>query len=77
MSTPATRGPEQAGSSCGVNGCLYGAVGLFALLLIGMLVLAVVRFSNPPEPRLGPQSPAPVGIFAPEGAPSDVPGNVG
>jgi hypothetical protein len=44
------------GSGCVVNGCLYGAVALFAILLVGMLVPVAVRFSTPPEPRQGPQA---------------------
>lgn len=62
---PGTKsGVVRVGSGCGVSGCLYGAVGLFALLLVGMLVLAIFRFSRPPEPRLGP-TPAPPGAAPP------------
>lgn len=35
--------------ACGVQGCLFGAVGLFVLLLIALLVIAVFRFSSPPS----------------------------
>lgn len=51
--------------ACGVEGCLYAAVGLFFILLVGMLVLAAIRFSRPPEPRLGPQQPRTVGVAVP------------
>jgi hypothetical protein len=54
-------GSTRRGSGCGVQGCLYAAVGLFALLLIGVLVIAAIRFSRPPEPRLPPGAP-PLGL---------------
>jgi hypothetical protein len=69
MNTPGNR-IERVGGGCGVNGCLYAAVALFALLLVGMLVVAVVRFSSPPEPRLGPQPAQPMGVAVPLEAPA-------
>lgn len=37
------------------EGCMFGAVVLFVLLLIGMLYIAFMRFRDPPRP-----SPTPV-----------------
>ena len=34
------------GSSCFLQGCLFGAVGLFAVLLLVMLFLAFARFRD-------------------------------
>ena len=34
---------------CGVQGCLLVAVGLFAILAAAMLVISIMRFSQPPE----------------------------
>jgi hypothetical protein len=63
-------GVERVGGGCGVSGCLYAAVALFALLMIGILVVALFRFTQPPEPRLGPQqAPPPLGFVAPADAP--------
>ena len=46
--------PEQPGpAGCGVQGCLFAAVALFVVLLIGLLVVAMIRFSSPPQPRFG------------------------
>jgi hypothetical protein len=56
---------EKGGGGCGVTGCLYAAVVLFALLMVGMLVIVIIRFSDPPEPQTVPQ-PRPVGWYAPE-----------
>ncbi len=33
---------------CSVNGCLIAAVAIFIVLLIGLLVVAFFRFSEPP-----------------------------
>jgi hypothetical protein len=35
--------PPEEGSGCGVRGCLYGTVALFALLLTAMVLLALFR----------------------------------
>jgi hypothetical protein len=46
---------------------MYAAIALFALMLVGVLILAAIRFSSPPEPRMGPQQPAPnIGLLGPE-----------
>lgn len=46
------------GGGCGVQGCLFAAVALFVVLLIALLVISVIRFSSPPQPRFGmPTSP--------------------
>lgn len=44
-------------SSCGVQGCLWGAVLVFVLLMVAMLVVGYFRFQEPPQ---GIQ--APVGL---------------
>lgn len=31
------------------EGCMFAAMGLFAILLVALLVIAVIRFSHPPE----------------------------
>ena len=36
-------------SGCGIQGCLFAAVAIFVLLLIGLLVISVFRFSQPPQ----------------------------
>jgi hypothetical protein len=38
---PVPPNPESEG--CGVRGCLYGVVALFALLLIALVLVAVLR----------------------------------
>jgi|tagenome__1003787_1003787.scaffolds.fasta_scaffold20988453_10 hypothetical protein len=35
--------PAEAREGCGVRGCLYGMVALFALLLLAMVLVAVLR----------------------------------
>ena len=35
--------PAEAPAGCGLRGCLYGVVALFALLLLAMVLLAVLR----------------------------------
>ncbi|CAN5618301.1 hypothetical protein BH23GEM6_BH23GEM6_02840 [soil metagenome] len=52
--------------ACGVTGCLYAAVGLFTLMLIGVLILAAIRFSSPPEPRVAPQPQPGMGWATPD-----------
>jgi hypothetical protein len=37
------------GMSCGVQGCLYGAVAFFIALLIALLVIGFFRFQEPPQ----------------------------
>jgi len=59
--------PPEERTACGVMGCLYAAVGLFALMLIGVLILAAIRFSSPPEPRIAPQPQPGMGWTSPEG----------
>lgn len=39
-----------AGGSCALQGCLFGAVALFVVMLIGMLYLAFVRFQENTQP---------------------------
>ena len=31
------------------EGCMFAAMGLFAILLVALLIIAVIRFSHPPE----------------------------
>lgn len=39
--------PEQLSpGGCGLTGCLTGAMALFAILLVAMLVLALLRFGS-------------------------------
>ncbi len=46
---------------------MFAAIALFALMLVGVLILAAIRFSSPPEPRMGPQQPPPnIGLLGPE-----------
>lgn len=58
------RSPEfqRVGSGCGVQGCLFTAVAIFVLLLVGVLVVAFFRFQEPPQgiprPPQGLLSPA-------------------
>jgi hypothetical protein len=35
--------PAEAPGGCGLRGCLYGVVALFALLLLAMVLFAVLR----------------------------------
>ncbi len=39
---------EKRGISCGVEGCLFLAMALFAILMVAMLILVMVRFGSPP-----------------------------
>ena len=56
-----TDGPSRPGGSWALQGCLFGAVGLFALLLIVMVVLAYLQMrENTAEPAA--PSPADVGM---------------
>ena len=45
---------QRVGSGCGVQGCLFAAVSIFVLLLVGVLVIAFFRFREPPA---GPPRP--------------------
>jgi len=70
MREPGAEAAERRGCF-GVEGCMYAAIALFALMLVGVLILAAIRFSSPPEPRMGPQQPAPnIGLLGPENGPS-------
>ena len=40
---------QRAPSGCGIQGCLFGAMALFAILLIVLLVIAFFRFQEPPQ----------------------------
>lgn len=57
------RSPEfqRVGSGCGVQGCLFTAVAIFVLLLVGVLVVAFFRFQEPPQGIPRP----PQGLLAP------------
>ena len=50
------------------EGCMFGAVILFVILLVAMLYLAYVRFRNPPVPP-APTGPAASTWPAPDAAP--------
>ncbi|MGI9179824.1 MAG: hypothetical protein ACR2H9_04900 [Longimicrobiaceae bacterium] len=39
---------ERRGISCGVEGCLFFAMVLFSILMVGMLIVVMVRFGSPP-----------------------------
>lgn len=54
------------GSSCFLQGCLFGAVGLFAVLLLVMLFLAFARFR---ENTGGSDDVGDVGVVASPGFP--------
>ena len=45
---------QRVRAGCGVQGCLFAAVAVFVLLLIGTLVIGIFRFSEPPA---GPPRP--------------------
>jgi hypothetical protein len=51
--------PNRAGSSRALQGCLFGAVALFVVMLIGMLYLGYVQFQNNTDPAQNPNAPAP------------------
>jgi hypothetical protein len=40
---------NERGAISPVEGCLFAAMAIFAILLIALLVIAVLRFSHPPE----------------------------
>jgi hypothetical protein len=40
---------NERGAISPVEGCLFAAMAVFAILLIALLVIAVLRFSHPPE----------------------------
>ena len=60
--------PQNTGRArgCGIQGCLFGAVGLFVLLLVTMLVLAAIRFAQRPSGE--PAPPPPPGVAAMDSA---------
>jgi hypothetical protein len=62
--------PRIRGMSCGVQGCLVGAVALFVLLLVTVLIIAFFRFQEPPQ---GPRMPMSGVEAAPGGAPAASP----
>jgi hypothetical protein len=47
--------PAPAGSGCALRGCLYGMVALFALLLVAIVVILVLR--PWPVPAIPPGAP--------------------
>jgi hypothetical protein len=62
------REPKIRGMSCGVQGCLFGAVAFFVLLLITMLVIGFFRFQEPPQGPMMPMS----GLDRPPAGPAEV-----
>ncbi|HET7229458.1 MAG TPA: hypothetical protein VFJ16_05615 [Longimicrobium sp.] len=40
--------PEPRNAGCGLRGCLYGVVALFALLLVAMVCIALFRVWQTP-----------------------------
>ena len=48
---------QDAGSSRILQGCLFGAVGLFGVLLVVMIVLAYLRFQDMTQTRSTTGSP--------------------
>ena len=40
---------QRAPSGCGIQGCLFAAVAVFVILLVGLLVIGYFRFSEPPQ----------------------------
>lgn len=36
-------------SGCGIQGCLFAAVAVFVILMIGLLVIGTFRFQQPPQ----------------------------
>lgn len=53
---------------CGVQGCLTAAVALFVILLLWLIFIMLIRFSEPPQPRFGAAATtAPAGSIASTG----------
>ena len=48
---------DQRGAISGAEGCMMGAMALFALLLIGLLVISFFRFQEPPKGPPGNPNP--------------------
>ena len=40
---------NEGGAISAAEGCMFAAMALFAILLVALLVIAVLRFSHPPE----------------------------
>jgi hypothetical protein len=40
---------NESGAISAAEGCMFAAMALFAILLVALLVIAVLRFSHPPE----------------------------
>lgn len=55
---------NERGAITGAEGCMFFAMFLFAVLLVGLLVVAFFRFSEPPQ-NLPVGGPPPVGLQAP------------
>ncbi len=53
---------NERGAVSGAEGCMFGAMLLFGLLLLGLLVVAFFRFQEPPRgpsmPGVGSRAPA-------------------
>jgi hypothetical protein len=63
---------NERGAISGAEGCMFFAMFLFAVLLIGLLVVAFFRFQEPPQ-NLPVGGPPPTGLIAPvPGHPSPV-----
>jgi hypothetical protein len=56
--TPFQRLRNQRGGITPAEGCMFGAVALFVILLLGILYVAFMRFGNPPPARPVPPPPA-------------------
>lgn len=48
---------RRTGGSSAVTGCLFGAVALFVLLLVGLLFLAYGQFRANTQPEMDPVTP--------------------
>ena len=58
-----TEQPEPRGSCLRVESCLFAAVALFVVMLIGLLVLAAIRFQD--RPSSVDDGPAPATVAPP------------
>lgn len=64
--TPFQRLRNQRGGITPAEGCMFGAVALFVILLLGILYIAFMRFGNPPPARPVPPPPAALLRFVPD-----------
>jgi hypothetical protein len=59
---------NERGAISGAEGCMFFAMFLFAVLLVGLLVIAFFRFREPPQ-NLPIGGPPPTGMLIPSASP--------